>query len=198
MKKRIVALLIAGTMALSLSACGNASNDNTVNPYPTTESQNVQEKSTSTNHDSKTKEDDDEFASITQFISLYNETATTPITDVTDMDIHGADYRTEFRLGAFKNAVGKKGVINGLPICIVNYGNFSNNSIRIYATASTDDSALDIYTTTIHILDSSITNEEMMEEFTAASIYLDGCISGYVNGQDIMLDCTKINFVTQK
>lgn len=132
------------------------------------------------------------------FISLYNETATTPITDVTDMDIHGADYRTEFRLGAFKNAVGKKGVINGLPICIVNYGNFSNNSIRIYATASTDDSALDIYTTTIHILDSSITNEEMMEEFTAASIYLDGCISGYVNGQDIMLDCTKINFVTQK
>ena len=108
MNKRIVALLIAGTMALSLSACGNASNDNTVNPSPTTESQNVQEKSTSTNHDSKAKEDDDEFASITQFISLYNETATTPITDVTDMDIHGADYRTEFRLGAFKNAVGKK------------------------------------------------------------------------------------------
>lgn len=64
MNKRIVALLIAGTMALSLSACGNASNDNTVNPSPTTKSQNVQEKSTSTNHDSKAKEDDDEFAKI--------------------------------------------------------------------------------------------------------------------------------------
>ena len=35
-----------------------------------------------------------------------------------------------------------------------------------------------------------------MKELDSASIYLgeNGCIGGYVQGRDIMLDCTKIKF----
>lgn len=38
------------------------------------------------------------------------------------MDIQIDDYRTEFRLNIFKNALGKKGTITGGNIEIVNYG----------------------------------------------------------------------------
>ena len=38
--------------------------------------------------------------------------------------------------------------------------------------------------------------EDIMKELDSASIYLgeNGCIGGYVQGRDIMLDCTKIKF----
>lgn len=52
-------------------------------------------------------------SNIDKFIECYNLSCKNQITDIQDMDIQdmdiqGLDYRTEYRLNAFKNAVGKK------------------------------------------------------------------------------------------
>ena len=72
---------------------------------------------------------------IDEFISNYEKKYNTSIADVQKMNIQGEDYRVEFRLNAFKNAIGKKGTLNGYKIEIVNYGVWSRDSLRIYLTA---------------------------------------------------------------
>ena len=204
MKKITVLFFSILTLSLTFNACAKSSHESAQSSksktsQTTSHTKTVKEKQSTSKQKvvpkSKSKTED-EFATIDQFINLYNGSASTPITDITDMDIHGSDYQTEFRLHAYDNAVGKKGTIAGSPISIVNYGNFSNDCIRIYVTAASDDIALEIYTTTIHIFDSTITDEDIMKELDSASIYLgeNGCIVGYVQGRDIMLDCTKIKF----
>ena len=44
------------------------------------------------------------------------------ITNISILDIRDSDYRVEYRLNAFKNAVGEKGFIGNTEIQIVNYG----------------------------------------------------------------------------
>lgn len=162
-----------------------------------------------TSNEKDVLETTDEFSFINSFVEQYNSSTTNPITDITDMDIQGEDYRTEYRLGAFDKAVGKKGKINGETIDIVNYGTWENDSIRIYITAPTLDLAKEIFIATIQVWDKTLTENEIMEEFDAASIYLGetGYITGYVNedysnggiaGYEIMLDCTKLNFIDDK
>lgn len=202
--KRITILFFSIlTLSLTFSACTNSSYESTkssknetskaVSHTKTTKKQTASKQKSIKKSESKTE---NKFATIDRFINLYNSSAPNPITDITDMDIHGSDYRTEFRLNAYNNAVGKKGMIAGSPISIVNYGNFSNDCIRIYATAASDDIGLEIYTTTVHIFDSTVTDEDIMKERDSASIYLgeSGCIGGNAQGHDIMLDCTKIKF----
>lgn len=152
-----------------------------------------------------------EYAVLDQFIELYNSIANYQISEIVDLDMQGDDYRTEYRLNAFKNAVGKKAVIPGGSIELLNYGVWSNDSIRIYAVSDALDAAIELCTNAIHILDASISDEEILKQFdsleyvNSANIYLGdaGYISGYVNvfhsngsigGYEIMLDCTQLNF----
>lgn len=152
-----------------------------------------------------------EHSVIDKFIELYNTSNTNPIYNLAEMDIQGDDYRTEFRLNAFENAVGQKGAINGGTVQIVNYGVWSNDTIRVYAATDTYENAIDLYTTIIHILDSTITDDEIADQYSgfshtgSSTIYLGnaGFISGYietsyanggVDGYEIMIDCSKILF----
>lgn len=144
-----------------------------------------------------------EYAVVEKFIELYNASSEIPISDLAAMDIQGEDYRTEFRLNAFKNAVGQKGAFNGGSIQIVNYGVWSNDEIRIYAQADSHDTALEMVYSIIHILDNTITDDEIAENLDrSSSIVLGtgGYISGYLNESytgiyGIMIDCSRINFL---
>lgn len=150
----------------------------------------------------------DSLSIIDRFIALYGSNN---ISDISNLDIRSIDYRTEYRLNSFKNAVGKKGIIDCGTIEIVNYGTFSSDSIRIYAVTDTLDSATTLCFNVIHILDASISDDEIsaelapLENVSSANIYLGsaGYISGYINtnyenggvsGYEIMIDCSKINF----
>lgn len=143
-----------------------------------------------------------------RFIDLYGRDR---ITNIKKLDINGNDYRTEYRLDAFKRAIGQKGNIDCGTIEILNYGVWTNDSIRFYATVDTLENAKALCTDIIHILDSSISDEDISSEFSpldtvsSANIYLGstGYISGYihtnyanggVSGYDVMIDCSKINF----
>ena len=121
------------------------------------------------------------------------------------MDIQGEDYRTEFRLGAFKNAVGQKGSIPAGTLQVVNYGVWDNDSIRIYARVDSHDAAVELVYNLIHVLDGSVTDEEISDALGTEHSLLLGDkdqISGYINedsadgsivGYDVMIECGSVD-----
>ena len=151
--------------------------------------------------------DIDLFSLLNNFIELYNASVRDKITDIQEMDINGDDYRTEFRLPSFDNAVGLKGKIDGNLIEIVNYGSLSNDAIRIYLTTTSYDTTVKIFAAVVNVFDDSIPSEEInkicndLESGYTANILFSGNsdISGYINetnehNYNIMIDCSKLNF----
>lgn len=135
---------------------------------------------------------------IEKFIELYNENAdeNKKIENAISADLQGSDYKTEFRLSAFKDAIGFKGEIEDSEILIVNYGIFNLDSLRVYITPETGCDVNSLAKDIIHILDSAITDQEIDEQLGKASLYLGdtGYITGYITNDDVMIDCTKFDF----
>jgi len=202
--KRIFIVLVISIITFTLlTGCGtDTSPINTTLITSTTESFPLDNNKTS-EVSSESNTILDEYAVIDAFINNYNTIADNQISDISKMDIQGEDYRTEFRLYAFKTAIGKKGVISNGCINIVNYGTNSKVSIRIYATADNQEDILDVYTTVIHTLDSSITDKEILNSYSSLehvsyiNIFLgeSDYITGYINDCEIMIDCSRLNFV---
>ena len=117
--KKLIATIITFLM-IFLTACGSPSTP-TPTPAPT--------------------EPPNEYAVVDNFILKYNTVANFPISDITEMDIHGEDYRTEFRLGAYDNALGKKGIADNSTFEVVNYGGWNNDYLRVYIHTDTLENA---------------------------------------------------------
>lgn len=160
--------------------------------YPTTITVASAERKSDKKTESKTP--------IEKFIELYNENAdenkNEKIEDTIPADLQGSDYKTEFRLSAFEDAIGNKGEIGDSEILIINYGTFNLDSLRIYVAPETGCDVNSLARNIIHTLDSSITDQEIDEQLSKASLYLGdtGYITGYVTNDDVMIDCTKLNF----
>ena len=148
-----------------------------------------------------------EYASVERFIGIYNSDSANPASDITEMDIQGEDYRTEFRLQAFDNAVGVKGTIAGGTIEVVNYGVWDNDSIRVYAYVESRDAAVALVYDLIHILDKTVSDDDIANDLEYSSSILLGSksqITGYIEddyadgkvaGYDVMIDCSSIGFM---
>lgn len=190
-----------------LGICGNSGN--TEQPQGTTPSTETDSQLATSSIPEQTTTapiEINEYAVVELFIELYNKTAETSIADLENMDIHGDDYKTEYRLNAFKNAVGQKGNIGSNNIEVVNYGVWDNDNIRIYARVDTHDAAIEMVYSIIHILDSSVTDDQIAEDVsTEHSILLgdDNQITGYIGpdyadggivGYDLMIDCSNVDF----
>ena len=200
MKPQYTPILLLLFFFLLLSACGsNTAQAPSIGPLEIQQAAATPTESEPVN----------EYAIIDRFIALYNETAAIPLADVVPMDIHGEDYRTEFRLQAFNNAIGKKASLSGDSLQIVNYGVWSNDSIRFYGYFASYDDAVQFVYDLVHILDNSISDENITAEFSgfeytsSVNIYLGdaGYISGYlhtsysdgkVGGYDVFIDCTDL------
>lgn len=147
-----------------------------------------------------------EYTVVENFIELYNASSEIPISDLVAMDIQGEDYRTEFRLNAFKNAVGQKGSIATGTIEVVNYGVWENDSIRIYARVESHEAAIAIVYDIVHILDAAVPDDQIAEDISTEHSILLGDrnqISGYISpdyadggivGYDVMIDCSNVDF----
>lgn len=126
------------------------------------------------------------------FIDRYNSTAAVQIADVSELDVQGDDYRVEYRLQSFDDAVGQKGTIGNGTIEIINY----RDSIRVYATADTEETAIGIISVVIGIIDETITAEDVSENLSRSNNIVlgkGGSITGYLNktnsgGYEIMVD----------
>ena len=86
------------------------------------------------------------YANIAAIIERFNATSDTPITEAKEVD-NIADkgsgyYRTEYRLGAFKDAVGVVGQIEGYgQIDTVSYGSTGYTDVRVYADVQNKEQA---------------------------------------------------------
>lgn len=207
-KKTKIIIVVVVVILLVIGICGNQPQKNSEKTTTAQQEQNdVTEETTQ-------QEEVNDYEVIDVFIEKYNSITDNKITNIREMDIQGDDYRTEFRLNAFKNAIGKKGKLVDGNINIVNYGVWSNDAVRIYVNAKSLDKVIKIYTRIIHILDDSISDEDIKDSYSSldtvdsANIYLgsSGHISGYINvtyanggvsGYEVMIDCDDINYVDQ-
>lgn len=145
------------------------------------------------------------YEAVERFLELYEKSATHPLLGLQEMDLHGSDYRTEFRLGAFKNAVGLKGTVLDLPIEVVGYGN-QNASIRVYASANSREDANQIVADIVMCMDQTISKESIAartEKETDYCQFVLGCsnqIHGYISKDysagiyNIFVNCEKTSF----
>lgn len=190
------AVIVVVVMGIAGIAGNGAPEQGTTQPTETTATEETTTAPTEAN----------EYAVVEKFVELYNASSEIPISNLAAMDIQGEDYRAEFRLGAFKNAVGQKGSIPAGTLQVVNYGVWDNDSIRIYARLDTHDAAVELVYNLIHVLDGSVTDEEISDALgTEHSILLGDKdqISGYISedyadggivGYDVMIDCSSVDF----
>ena len=210
MKRKLVVLIVCLT-AFSICACGSSRDRHrTTVVEEDSKEEDSKENDVNQEEDISTEEIVDEYATVDTFIEKYNAIAENPISDVLEMDIQGDDYRVEYRLRSFDSAVGKKGLINDDSIEIVNYGN-SNDNIRFYVHTETLESAIEIYTNIINILDDSISDDDIIEAYSGYdgsiasrsfrfSLESYGSIDGYfdhLDGFDLFIDCDKLFFIEE-
>ena len=196
--KRLFALTLS-IFLLFLSACSNSSAPVTTPTIPPTATPSPTPQPTPT--PIRYLKDQE---LISTFIDRYNSISDNDISDLTDMDIHGEDYKTEFRLNAFDNAIGTKGLINNGAVEVIASGAWSNSDFRLYATLDNMDTAIALYVDIIHVLDESISDEDIMSAIDGidyigdTSIVLGdgGYITGYIHtllrneGIELMIDCS--------
>ena len=122
--KKFFAVVFAAIMTFSLVACGESSENQVLEEKPKQEEQ-VADKQEQATQESKVEAPAIEQTMVDVFIEGYNATAPTPISEAVKVDVTdqtSGHYRTEFRLGAFKDSIAKTGKIGDIAIDIVNCG----------------------------------------------------------------------------
>lgn len=174
--RRILAFLLILLIACSMVACSSDPNSSK------SSSEGIQQKSNSDAQSTELqneKEDTEETKSeqpsieldldkVDLFIEEYNKAATTPITDISEIDVTdqtSEHYRTEFRLGAFEDAYAKTGLIGDIAVDIVGYG-WDKEAIRIYADDISLEQAQEIIKAASPILDTTLSESDIQDVMT--------------------------------
>lgn len=175
--RKILAFLLLLLIVCSMVACSSEPNDSK------SPSEGIQQESNSDAQGSELQNEKDdaedteleqpfvELEKVDLFIEEYNKAATTPITDISEIDVTdqtSGHYRTEFRLGAFENAYAKTGYIGDIAVDIVGYG-WDKEDIRIYADGISLEQAKEIIKVASPILDTTLSESDIQDVMT----YLD-------------------------
>lgn len=201
--KKLLIIFFMTIMLINLVACTNNGN------CPT--AQNTEQAITSYNsnqnnsekHNTNTPVDEEPIADepevnpsmVDAFIDGYNQTAPTPITDAVEVDVtdkESGHYRTEFRLGAFKDSIAKTGNIGDIVIDIVNYG-LSKDELRIYVNGIDVEQAKEIIQYASPVMDSNVTAEEIqsvldyLDEYGDANGKYYGSLGLVFSGDELMI-----------
>lgn len=183
-------------MMLSLIACGGSSDNRVTDEEtkqqeqgaerqeqpeeePTAEESVVEQPMVDVFEEPTTEESVVEQSIVDAFIEGYNATAPTPIIDAIEVDVTdkaSGHYRTEFRLGAFKDSIAKTGKIGDTVIDIVNCG-WQRDELRIYADGITREQAVEIVKYAAPIMDPDVPSDDIQDVLD----YLSG-INDYHNG----------------
>lgn len=194
MKRYLHLLFTLSIMIFAFSGCSAISTNNTITNTENITSAEIAIK------DSK--------PTIDSFVEEFNNISNNKITiteNVKSLSESSVEYRTEYRLNAYKDAIAETGTIANKTIDIIDYssntvGNQKN--LRIYTSADKSEDMLNILKTSIKILDSSITEDEInsvadyIYEYGSKSFYLGNSISGYISGgkdgpYEIMINFSK-------
>lgn len=203
MRKELIFLTVIFTIS-SLCACGNAASTTPITStttFPT---------ASPVPSPIPTAEPVDEYAGVDKFIELFNATSDTDLSEPQEIDIHDdAHYRTEFRLGAYDNAVAKEASAGQATLEMINYGAWAPSGFRVYVTANDYESFQQVLKSCAAVFDSSITEAMIQEEVydtieagnvmsTAFSFYLNDVTGTYEKDGDIysfMMDQSPAEFL---
>ena len=175
--RRILAFLLILLIACSMVACSSDPNNSKSSSEGIQQKSNSDAQSTELQNEKEDTEETKpeqpslELDKVDLFIEEYNKAATTPITDISEIDVTdqtSEHYRTEFRLGAFEDAYAKTGLIGDIAVDIVGYG-WGKEAIRIYADDISLEQAQEIIKTASPILDTTLSESDLQDVMT----YLD-------------------------
>ena len=175
--RKILVFLLLLLIACSMVACSSEPNDSNPPSEGIQQESNSDAQSSEPQNEKGDTEDTEpeqplvELAKVDLFIEEYNKTATTPITDISEIDVTdqtSGHYRTEFRLGAFEDAYAKTGLIGDITVDIVGYG-WDKEDIRIYADGISLEQAKEIIKVVSPILDTTLSESDIQDVMT----YLD-------------------------
>lgn len=205
MRKKLIFLSVIFTIS-SLSACGDSASINQITSTASSSTASPVPSPT------PTAAPVDEYAGVDKFIELFNATSDTDLSDPQEIDIHDdAHYRTEFRLGAYDNAVAKEASAGQTTLEMINYGAWALSGFRVYVTANDYESFQQVLESCAAVFDSSITEDMIEEEVydviesggamsTEFSFYLNDVTGTYENEDGIftfMMDQSIARFLGQ-
>lgn len=168
MKRKFIIILIACT-CVSLFGCGTSSDKATDNTDT-----NLTLESTTKNDDLGADESEeteettptlDEIA--VSYVEQFNDASENDLEfseDFIPSDKSGAHYRTEFRLAAYDDAIGKSYTFGETSVDIIARQSYSGDAIlRVYMNGATLDQCLEIVQYFSPIMDEDITESELQE-----------------------------------
>lgn len=132
---------------------------------------------------SPTEGTEQEESLVDDFILKYNESASTPFTDVTEVNItdkESGHYRVEFRLSAYSNSYAKTGYLGDAAVDVISYG-YDNSDIRIYADGISLEQAKEIVKTASPILDDELSDSDLQQ--VLVDMDEKGELNGYYYGK---------------
>lgn len=103
---------------------------------------------------------------ITDFVEKFNKSSDVPLEYVEDFvpsDQNSGHYRTEFRLSAYENAVGKSYKYGDQTVDLIGRKNLSDGVLRIYMDGATLDQCISMVKIASPIMDPDITSTELQK-----------------------------------
>ncbi|EXM41094.1 hypothetical protein RASY3_04030 [Ruminococcus albus SY3] len=170
----------ANNVTLQKSNTENTNETNVETPNSTTVSESSSETEASDNSSIEN--------TIVSLVENYNATAKKQLIYSEDFVVSSTDsghYRTEFRLPAFKNAVGKSYNIDDYTIDIIEIDKLGDFETRIYSDNISLDQCLELIQYFSPLLDSSLSNERINETLEYVSEKKNA--NGYYYGNLVIL-----------
>ena len=137
-------------------------------------------------------------SSIDALVSQFNDNSDVKLTFVeefTPQDKSSGHYRTEFRLGAYKDAIGRSYKYDDITVDLIETKPITKTKpdVRLYASGVSLDQCNDIIRASARFFDPAFTEKDIkeitdyMEEHKEANGYYNGGIGVLYLGDDLML-----------
>ena len=163
----VIMMAIGSTSENTETDAPESSIESTIEEEAVVEPEEIVPESVEDNTETEEEVVKDKLSVIDTFIEKFNEIASTPITDATEIDIHDKEagyYRTEYRLTAFNDAKAKRCKIGEDSIDIVCTEElFDGFNIRIYFNTENRDMAVDVFNSIALNVYPDITEAELTE-----------------------------------
>lgn len=156
--KKLIVLLLLLAVVLTLVSCGSET-DATSETFDTSVTENIEETEPTAEPTAE--------SNILSFVDSFNSNSSVPMVfseDFTPSDKSSSHYRTEFRLGAYANAIGKSFVYGETIVDLVGRQDWSGDVvIRVYMDGATLDQCVEMLKYASPIMDSDIDSVELQE-----------------------------------
>lgn len=167
--KKLIVLLLSLTVGLTLAGCsGDTNNTDETLDIATTENIQLTETEESTTIETTEIETEPSVEStMLSFVDSFNSNCTISLEfseDFTPSDKSSSHYRTEFRLGAYSDAIGKSYTYEETVVDLVGKQSyFGDISIRVYMDGASLEQCIEMLKYASPIMDPDIDSTELQE-----------------------------------